>query len=114
MLEVKFVHPYEDDYHRARIETSNGIPIAEVSVTVDEEIYYNYMNALELFLKAKFAENMMELMATLIEEGSTESLKKVVGDMCVMDRDAEIAIAEAHEFQLMTELIEEHVFSDCH
>lgn len=107
MSEVKFVHPYEDNYNRARIETSSGIPIAEVSVTADEEIYYNYMNALELFLKAKFAENMMELMATLIEIGSTDSLKKLVGEMCAMDRDAEIAIAEAHEFQLMTGLIEE-------
>lgn len=114
MSEVKFVHPYQDDYRRARIETSNGIPIAEVSVTADEMMHYNYMNALELYLKAKFAENMMEMMAVLIEVGSTDSLKKLVGDMCVMDRDAEIAIAEAHEFQLMRELIEEHVFSDCH
>lgn len=114
MAEVKFIHPFEDDYHRARIETLNGIPIAEVSVTVDEEIYYNYMNALELFLKAKFAENMMEMMATLVEIGAPETLKKAIGDMCVMDMDAENAIAEAHEFQSMTELIEEHVFSDCH
>lgn len=107
MSEVKFVHPYQDDYRRARIETSNGIPIAEVSVTVDEVIHYNYMNALELYLKAKFAENMM---ATLVEVGFTESLKKLVGDMCAMDRDVEIAIAEALEFQLMNELIEEHAF----
>lgn len=85
MSEVKFVHPYGGDYHRALIETSNGIPIAEVSVTVDEEIYYNYMNALELFLKAKFAENMLEMM------GSTDSVRKLTGDMCATSRDDEIA-----------------------
>lgn len=105
MSEVKFVHPYEDDYRRARIETSNGIPIAEVSVTVDEEIYYNYMNALELYLKAKFAENMMEVMGTLLEMGSTDSVKKMTGDMSFMSRDDEIALQEALEFRVMMEMI---------
>lgn len=99
MSEVKFVHPYEDDYHRASIETSSGTPIAEVSVTVDEEIYYNYMNALELFLKAKFAENMMEVIGTLLEAGCTDSVKKLTGDMCAMSRDDEITLREALEFR---------------
>lgn len=99
MSEVKFVHPYEDDYHRARIETSNGIPIAEVSVTVDEEIYYNYMNALELYLKAKFAESMMEVIGTLLEAGLADSVKKLTGDMCAMSRDDEITLLEASEFR---------------
>ena len=103
MSEVKFVHPYEDDYHRALIETPNGIPVAEVGVTVDEEIYYNYMNALELFLKAKFAESMLEVIGTLLEAGCTDSVKKLTGDMCAMSRDDEIALREASEFRVMKE-----------
>lgn len=105
MSEVKFVHPYEGDYHRARIETSNGIPIAEVSITVDEEIYYNYMNALELYLKAKFAENMLEIIGILLEAGCTDSVKKLTRDMCAMSRDDEIALQEAFEFRVMREMI---------
>lgn len=88
MSEVKFVHPYGGgggDYHRALIETSNGIPIAEVGVTADEVIYYNYMNALELYLKAKFAENMLEMM------GSTDAVRKLEGDLRATGRDGEIA-----------------------
>ena len=105
MSEVKFVHPYEGDYHRARIETSNGIPVAEVSITVDEEIYYNYMNALELYLKAKFAENMLEIIGILLEAGCTDSVKKLTRDMCAMSRDDEIALQEAFEFRVMREMI---------
>jgi hypothetical protein len=105
MMEVKFVHPYEGDYHRACIETSSGIPVAEVGVTVDEEIYFNCMNALELYLKAKFAENMMEVMGTLLEIGLTDSVRKMIGDMCIMSRDDEIALQEAFEFRVMREMI---------
>ena len=105
MSEVKFVHPYEGDYHRARIETSSGIPVAEVSATADEELYYNYMNALELFLKAKFAECMMEVIGTLLEAGCTDSVKKLTGDMCAMSRDDEITLQEAFEFRVMREMI---------
>lgn len=105
MSEVKFVHPYEGDCHRARIETSNGMPIAEVGVTVDEEIYYNSMNALELYLKAKFAENMMEAMGTLLEIGLTNSVREMIGDMCIMSRDDEIALQEAFEFRVMREML---------
>lgn len=86
MSEVKFVHPYGGDYHRALIETSNGMPIAEVGVTADEEIYYNYMNALELYLKAKFAETMLEMM------GSTDAVRKLTGDMRAAGGDGEIAL----------------------
>lgn len=99
MSEVKFVHPYEDDYHRARIETSNGIPVAEIGVTVDEEIYYNYMNALELYLKAKFAENVLEIIGTLLEAGLADSVRNLTGDMCAMSRDDEITLLEASEFR---------------
>lgn len=105
MSGVKFVHPYEGDYHRARIETSNGIPVAEVGVTVDEEIYFNYMNALELYLKAKFAENMLEIIGILLEAGCTDSVKKLTGDMCAMSREDEIALQEAFEFRVMREML---------
>lgn len=101
MPEVKFVHPYGDDYHRARIETSDGMPVAEVGVTVDEEIYYNYMNALELYLKAKLAENMLEGIGTLLEAGRADSVRKLTGDMCAMSRDGEIALQEAPELRAM-------------
>ena len=105
MSEVKFVHPYEGDYHRARIETSSGIPVAEVGVTVDEEIYFNYMNALELYLKAKFAENMLEIIGILLEAGCTDSVRNLTGDMCAMSREDEIALQEAFEFRVMREMI---------
>lgn len=105
MSEVKFVHPYGGDYHRALVETSDGMPIAEVGVTVDEEIYYNYMNALELYLKAKFAEGVMEAIGTLSEAGLADSVKKLTGDMCVMGRDDEIALQEASVFRAMRETL---------
>lgn len=105
MSEVKFVHPYGGDYHRALIETSNGTPIAEIGVTADEELYYNYMNALELYLKAKFAENMMEVIGTLLAAGFTDSVKKLTDDMCAMSRDDEITLLEALEFRVMKELL---------
>lgn len=105
MSEVKFVHPYEGDYHRARVETSNGVPVAEIGVTVDEEIYFNYMNALELYLKAKFAETMMEVIGTLLEAGLADSVRKLTGDMCAMSRDDEITLQEAFEFRAMKELL---------
>lgn len=105
MSGVKFVHPYEGDYRRALVETSNGMPVAEVSVTVDEEIYYNYMNALELYLKAKLAENMLEGIGTLLEAGRTNSVRKLTGDMCAMSRDDEIALQEAPELRAMREML---------
>lgn len=101
MPEVKFVHPYGGDYRRALIETSNGVPVAEVGVTAAEEIYYNYMNALELYLKAKFAENMLEVIGTLLEAGLADSVRKLTGDMCAMSRDDEITLQEAPEFRAM-------------
>lgn len=107
MSEVKFVHPYGDDYHRARIETTDGIPIAEVGVTVDEEIYYNYMNALELFLKAKFAENMMEMIGILLEAGAVNSVEKLTGDMCALEREDKINIEKSHVFRIMKEMFED-------
>lgn len=105
MSEVRFIQPYQNSYHRARVETSDGIPIAELRLTHQEEIHYNYMNALELFLKAKFAENMLEIIGTLLEAGCTDSVKKLTGDMCAMSRDDEITLQEAFEFRAMKEMI---------
>lgn len=98
-MEVKFVHPYGGDYRRALVETSDGMPVAEVSVTAGEEIYYNYMNALELYLKAKLAENMLEAIGTLLEAGRADSVRKLTDDMCIMSRDGEITLQEAVEFR---------------
>lgn len=103
MPEVRFVHPHGGDYRRALVETSDGMPVAEVAVTVDEEIYYNYMNALELYLKAKLAEGMLEGIGTLLEAGRANSVRKLTGDMCAMGGDGEIALREASEFRAMGE-----------
>lgn len=107
MTEVKFIHPYEDDYHRARIETSSGIPIAEVSVTVDEEIYYNYMNALELYLKAKFAENMMVMIGIMLDCGCANSVERLTGEMCALSKEDKESIYESFAVRTMKKMFTE-------
>lgn len=106
MSEVRFIHPFENSYHRARVETSDGIPIAELRINHQEEFHYNYMNALELYLKAKFAENMMVMIGNLIEAGAVNAVEKLTGDMCAMERVDKINIEKAHVFRIMKEMPE--------
>lgn len=99
MPEAKFVRPYGGDCHRALTGTSDGMPVAEVGATADEEIYRNCMSAPELRLEAKFAEAVTEVVGTLPEAGLADSAKKLTGDMRAMGGDGEIALQEASEFR---------------